>query len=338
MRILVFFLFIAAQANAQLGGKYIYTFSKLPNSARALALGSSNIALYNNDMHAALFNPALLSHNKNNNALALNHGFLPSKIGAGNIVYARTIKNIQSQFAVQYIHYGKMLQTDEYNTIQGEIKSAEYIITAGASKKIDKFNFGVNAKYFISNIAQYKSSAVALDIAAAYIDTTNNFCAAILFKNFGFQLSRYNGEKEKLPTDIQVGVSKKLRHLPLRFQAVFHDIQQLNITYVKKDESESIFGEVKNTNPGFFEHVFRHFIVGAEINFGKHIFIRSGFNYQKRKEMQLVSRSGLAGFSMGLGIKTKKFNIDYGYGSYHPLSALHQFTFATNIDNWTRKK
>lgn len=61
-------------------------------------------------------------------------------------------------------------------------------------------------------------------------------------------------------------------------------------------------------------------------------------NYQKRKEMQLVSRSGLAGFSIGLGIKTKKFNIDYGYGAYHPLSALHQFTFATNIDNWTRKK
>jgi len=336
MRILIIFLLLnVIQVQAQIGGKYVYVFSKLPNSARALALGGSNVALQNDDIHASLFNPALLNSNTHN-AIAFNHGFLPSKIGAGNIVYGRNIKGLPTQFGLRYISYGKTPQTDEYNVVQGNIKSSEYELIAGAAKKIDRFNFGVNTKMFISNIAGYRSSAFAVDVSGAYIDTSKQICVSLLFKNFGFQLKQFNGIREQLPKDIQVGFSKKLKHLPLRFQAVFHDLQQLNITYVKKDETENIFGESTNNNPGFFEHVFRHFIFGSEINFGKNIFVRGGFNYQKRKEMQLTTRSGLAGFSFGAGFKTKKFNIDYGYAAYHPTSALHQFTFSTNINHWTR--
>ena len=41
-------------------------------------------------------------------------------------------------------------------------------------------------------------------------------------KDFGRQLSSYTDEKENLPFQLQMGVSKELAHLPFRFSIVAH--------------------------------------------------------------------------------------------------------------------
>ena len=46
----------------------------------------------------------------------------------------------------------------------------------------------------------------------------------------------------------------------------------------------------------------RHVILGGELNpFRKNLFLRAGFNFQRREDLKLDSSFNLSGFSWGLG-------------------------------------
>lgn len=58
---IIILLFIAVQGMAQVGGSQIFTFLKLPPSARVAALGGSCIQVMDDDVANVQQNPALLN-------------------------------------------------------------------------------------------------------------------------------------------------------------------------------------------------------------------------------------------------------------------------------------
>ena len=52
----------------------------------------------------------------------------------------------------------------------------------------------------------------------------------------------------------------------------------------------------------------------------------------RRGELSSSSVNDLAGFSFGIGIRVKQFQIDYGFGSYHFAGAAHHFGISVNLD------
>ncbi|NJK97431.1 MAG: hypothetical protein HC905_23220 [Bacteroidales bacterium] len=78
----------------------------------------------------------------------------------------------------------------------------------------------------------------------------------------------------------------------------------------------------------------RHIILGVEFNPTRNFFVRAGYNYQRRKEMTLTSKTGLVGFSLGFGIKISKITIDYGRSAYHLAGASNHFSLSINLDDF----
>ena len=79
----------------------------------------------------------------------------------------------------------------------------------------------------------------------------------------------------------------------------------------------------------------RHLIIGGELNpFRKSLFIRGGFNFQRRFDMSLSTYPALVGFSWGIGFKVLRFRLDYSRASYHLSGTPNNFSIVTNLSTF----
>ncbi|MBI3238518.1 MAG: hypothetical protein HYZ43_06725, partial [Flavobacteriia bacterium] len=151
-------------------------------------------------------------------------------------------------------------------------------------------------------------------------------------KNLGIQWKGYNETRSSLPLEIQMGVSHKLKHAPFRFSLLGQHLQKWDLTYNDpnaKETVDALTGEVIPVNKaGFVEKFARHFVVQTEILFGKKLHLRIGFDYNRRQELKLTQRPGIAGFSFGAGMYFKRFSIDYGFMSYSAAGMQHAISLS----------
>ncbi len=331
--------------SAQNGGRYTFAFLKQSASARTSGLNQSQIALRDDDLSLASVNPSLLNPLMHT-GLAFNQNFLLGGIKSGLANYGYHVEKLKTTFqaGVQYISYGDFKQTDEYGNQQGTFRASEYAIFVGAGRQLnERFSVGVNAKFIQSRLESYTSTGIAADLAGAYINSESNFGATIVLKNMGAQLKTYYVEdRQNLPYDLQIGVSKKLARAPFRFSVVAHDLLLWRLRYDNPIEKEvSLLGEATSTQSAFSlatDEVFRHLNFGGEIMFGKieNFRFRFGYSHQIRKEMSLQNIRSLAGFSFGAGFKVNRFRIDYGLGRQHIAGGMNHLSISTNFGTFKR--
>ena len=66
----------------------------------------------------------------------------------------------------------------------------------------------------------------------------------------------------------------------------------------------------------------------------KSLFIRGGFNFQRRQDMMVSTRPAMVGFSWGLGFRISKFQLNYSRATYHLAGASNIFSFSTNLSSF----
>lgn len=339
-------LLFAQAASAQLGGNYIFQFLQLSPSARVTALGGSLITIRENDISLAYQNPALLNPSMHN-AISFSQDIHPAGIGFGNLAYGYHAEPWKTTFqgGVQYVSYGSMKETTPEGNIIGDFRASEYAITLGAGHAVsDQLNIGANMKTILSYMGPYSSAGMSFDLGISYLDTAKQFSAGLVFKNMGFQFTPYysQGSRELLPFEIQLGISQKLKYLPLRFSIIGQQLQRWNIRYDDPAlrDANNLFASTDTTTTNSFgkgvDNFFRHFIFNAELLLGKTeaFRIRVGYNHLRGAELRVSGLRSLGGFTAGVGIKVSKFRIDYGFGSYHFAGTAHHFTLSTNISEW----
>lgn len=331
--------------SAQNGGRYTFAFLRQSPSARATGLNQSQIVLRDDDLALASFNPSLLNPLMHN-GLTFNQNFLLGSIKSGLANYGYHVEKIKTTFqaGVQYISYGDFKQTDEYGNQQGTFKASEYAVFLGAGRQLnERFSVGANAKFIQSRLETYTSTGIAVDLAGAYINPEKNIGVSVVLKNMGAQLKTYYGEdRQNLPYDLQIGVSKKLARAPFRFSVAAHDLLRWQLRYDNPLENEvSLLGEETNTQSAFslgVDNLFRHLNFGGEIMFGKseNFRLRFGYNHQLRREMSLQNIRSLAGFSFGAGFKVNRFRIDFGSGRQHIVGGMTHLSISTNFGTFKR--
>jgi hypothetical protein len=190
------------------------------------------------------------------------------------------------------------------------------------SRTIDSlFSFGVNLKPVLSTLEKYTSFGLALDLGGTYHSRSGLFSAGLVLKNIGMQITTYAGEtREKLPFEIQAGVSKRLAHAPFRFSLTLGHLEKFDLTHSYGEEDQS------STGSQFGENLLRHMIVGAEVIPHKNFYFSAGYNYQRRKELQVESKAGIVGFSWGFGINTSFLSLGFGRATYHLAGASNHIT------------
>lgn len=338
---------------AQAGGDNTYEFLNLPAGARVAALGGNNVSHYDNDLNFILNNPALLRpemHDK----ITLNYINYLSDINFGYISYARDVKGIGTFAAgIQYINYGTFLHSDETGVIYGEFVPSEYSFNIAYSAPLtSKIQYGANLKTVYSSFFQYFSTGVALDAGLAYVDTASLFSAGLVIKNLGIQLKPYTtGFREPLPFDVQIGVTKKLKHAPFRFSLTAHNLTRWNLRYNSvfdntyelnaSETADTTFGQKLTTTMNKVgavgDELIRHIVLGVELVPHENFYISLGYNYRRRTEMALETAPKLVGMSIGFGLKLSKFNISYGLASYHLAGASNHFSVGINLGAFYRK-
>lgn len=322
---------------AQKGGTQSYSFLNLPNSARVAALGYNFIAIDDADLAIGLNNPSLISPAMNND-ISLNYVDYYSDISYGFVSYSRTFEKFGSFAAsVQYIDYGTFKRTDETGETTGEFSSNEFAPVIGWGRQLDSsFSIGANIKAISSSFENFSSFALAVDVAGSYHAPKRGFVASLIARNIGSQISQYTpGNKESLPLEIELGLSKKLQHLPFRYSILLTNLQKWDLTYndPTEDNVDPFTGEIKQKSKAadIMDKAMRHVVIGGEFVPTKNFSVRFGYNYQRRQEMKLESKRATVGFSWGFGFKVSRFNFSYARSAYHIAGSPNIFSLGINL-------
>lgn len=341
---LILFCFASVFSIAQTGGSGTFAFLNLPPSARISSLGGSLLSIKDHDLNNAFYNPALLNPQMDN-TLAFNTMNYFSDISYGYAAYGKDAGRAGTFAAgILYINYGDFTAADETGFASGTFKASEYAINAGWGHAYEKgFSYGVNLKGIVSKFETYESTGISTDLGGAYYDTASTFCAGVVLKNIGMQLSSYvPGNKEPLPFEIQAGITKKLKHAPFRYCITLHNLQKFDLTYTdprrQQQEVDLVTGEPIDNEPGFADKAARHVIIGVEALLSKNFSLRAGYNHQKRKELAIEEKGSTAGFSWGFGLRIKKISLSYGSARYHLAGATNQFSISLGLNEFIRKK
>ena len=324
---------------AQLGGTTTFNSLNLTANARAAALGGNYLAMKDGDLNLCLANPSLLDSNQHGD-IALSYVNYFSDVNLGYASFAYVMKpKLTLAATIQYLSYGDFTQTDATGLQTGNFKAGEYIFTVGGGYALDSlFSIGANLRGLYGNIADRYTTGLSLDVAATFNKSSRNFCASLVMKNMGWQISSYTERRDTLPFEIQLGFTKRLKHAPFRFSVVGENLQQWNLTYANPDDVtgiDPITGElIQSKKFEFGDHLMRHIVIGTEFLISKNVHFRIGYNYRRRQELKVANRPGTAGFSYGLGFKINRFQLSYARAIYHLAGPSNTFTITTSVGDW----
>jgi hypothetical protein len=326
--------FIATPLISQTGGDNVYEFLNLTHSGLVASLGGVNVSLFAGDLNLAYHNPALLSSNMDK-SLAINYVNYFAGINYGMTMYSRSIPSIGNFAAgLTYLNYGSFKETDESGNITGTFSAAEYAFSLIYSRNIDSlFTVGANLKPILSHLEKYTSFGAAIDIGAAFHSRGKLFSAGFVIKNAGLQITSYAGEKkEKLPFEIQAGVSQKLAHAPFRFTLTLRHLEKFDLTYNYNSTTGTSSGTQTLKKTDVAENILRHMVIGTELIPHKNFYLSAGYNYQRRRELQIDSRVSTVGFSWGFGINTSFLRIGFGRATFHLAGASNHVSIILRPD------
>jgi len=325
---------------AQQSGR-VYEFLGLPFSARITALGGYAVPTGDADLETALVFPSLLRPEVSN-MLSLNFADYFSDINFGTLAYARSFERLGTFSAsMHFIDYGTFTETDEVGQIFGNFTASEYSMMIGWGRPLSEYiSIGSNIKLIYSQLFEYYSAGVAVDVSLTYYNPNTRFAAGLVARNAGRQLIHFReNNREALPFDLVLGISQRLARAPLRFSVVAHNLHNFGLNYDAPGETnnQNILAAPSELTPGqrvseFADKVLRHIVIGAEFLPSPNFSLHFGYNYRRRQELQVESRISTVGFSWGFGVRISRFRFSYGRATYHLAGAPNHITISTRMD------
>lgn len=336
----LFLMLLALPLFAQLGGESTYQFLNLVSSPRQAALGGKIITNFDHDVTEALYNPASINWQMNNQ-LAVNYSSYLGGISYGTAAYAYTWdRHVQTfHFGVTYVNYGSFDGYDLSGNSTGTFKGNETAISVGYNYNIPYTDFyvGANVKVITSLLEQYNSVGGAVDFGAMYINEKIDFHAALTVRNIGTQFSTYAGQHEPLPFEINFGMSQTLENVPLRWHLTLENLQKWPISVSNPARTTTdLDGNQTEEKLSFFNKGLRHLILGAELFPEGGFNVRLGYNFRRAEELRIVDQRNFSGLSFGIGMKLNNMRLSYTHARYTGASNTSFFGLQIDLDGRRR--
>ena len=309
-RILLILAMTGCASTALFTQQTTYDFLRTDVSARTAALNGSFVSM-KDDPNVLFYNPASIGTltTPKVSASYVNHLM---DVNAGSLSYGQTLEGVGSVGAgILYMNYGSFSRTDELLNVLGTFNAAELELVAGiAAHYDDDILVGMNVKYIYSSIAEYTSTAFAVDLGFLYDIPSQNLSIGGSVLNIGKQLKSYSGVHELLPLDVKFGITKRPEHLPVFLNIDFHRLNESGDKFIDR---------------------FSNITIGAEFLMSTSLRLRIGYNNKQRKELKTGTSAGLGGFSLGAGLVLKDYQIDYSYNSYGDFGGIQRFSLGINL-------
>jgi hypothetical protein len=307
--ILSWLMLLALPIKAQ-DSQTAFNFLRLPTSAHAAALGGENITLTDDDASMVFHNPSLLNF-VSDRTLGLNMMTYMQGSVTGSASYSQFIGD-RGSWGIQgrFINYGEMKQTSINNEETGTFHANDFAIGGTFAYGLtEHITGGVTAKIVASYIGQYNAMGAAIDLGLNYFDENHNWSIGAVARNLGGQLKAYDDNFERMPLDVQLGISKRLASSPLRFSA----------TLVRLNDWEYGIG--------------KHLVLGADLLLSDQFYIAAGYNAMRASEMKISAgendeSSHGAALSIGAGMTLDRMQLHVAYGKYHVSSTSLMINFS----------
>jgi len=340
--ILLWLLLTAGSTYGQLGGNYVFGFLNLPAGARMAALGNYTNGIADRSVEFATINPALANESMLG-VYSLQQGFLPSGINFGSLCTALPLRKGTLVPFIRYVNYGTFQGYDAIGNTTNEFNAFDFNAGASFAYKLNPiFTLGINSSLIGSYLETYSSYGIAGNFSVQYRAKNELIYASLLAKNVGVQFKGYTSGQalRPLPLEIQAALSIQLKHAPLRFTFIGHHLNQWKIGYFDPSILPSIDGLTGDTlqppSVSFLEQIGRHLAINAELITRGAFQLRIGFDYQRRQELKLEQRPGMAGLSFGVGLHFRKFHLDYGFIINSQAGINNSLGISSKLSDWKK--
>ena len=331
---LLLLLVLSVDSMAQ-SGQRAYAFLDLPYSARHHALGGANVSTSDGDLGMALNNPALLS-GATHQLLSMNYAYYGAAMNFASVLYGHNWGHNYSGYAIHYLDYGKFAYADEYGNLLGGTFSARDFLIEGmyARQLAHHFRIGVAIKGVYSNYEAYSSFALGADVGAYYCLPDSSLQIGLTLQHVGWQLKGFYSEDYgqklgTLPLNLQLGLSYKLAHAPLRFSLTIHNMQTWKLGYVGIDDKLAN----NKTKDTWYNTLFSHTVWAVDIVPKKDVFwLTLSYNHRRRTELTLVDQASMAGFALGAGFHVKGVRVGVAASQYTRGNFAFQASLSLNIN------
>lgn len=297
-------------------GASAYHFLQFPQSSHTSALGGANISAVDDDVAAAMNNPALLS-TVSDRTLSLNFMTYAAGSKAVGAAFAKAFgERHTGAVAAQYLGYGSMDETDAEGNVIGSFSAKDLSLTAGYAYLLnDRWAGGASVKMIYSKYAEFSSLALAVDVGLNYYDVDADFSASLALKNLGVQLKAFEDDHDHVPYDLQLGLSKGIARAPIRFSLTLTDLTRWRTSDYFVPEGD----ELKS-----LQKLLNHVVVGVDVFPIDALYLSAGYNFRRAYELKAAGSGKGADLSVGGGVQLSRFRAGIAWARYHlAASSLH---------------
>lgn len=286
-----------------------YNVLKLPVSSHAAALGGDNVSLIEDSPWAGWANPALYA-SVSDGSLGLD---FMSYVGGGSWMGAQYVKAFGQRhtaaLTAQYMNYGSIDETTETGEVIGDF-SPKDIVFGGAYSYLlsDRWSGGAALKAVSSSYGGYNAFALSFDLGVNYFDEATDVSVSAVARNVGAQLKGFDGRTEHLPFSMEVGLSKGMAHVPVRFSVTLTDLTRWSSADYYRAAGEKL-------SPGRL--LTNHLVVGVDLVPSDLFYVCVGYNFRRAYELKSAGSSHGAGLTVGAGLHVKRFSLGAAYAKYH---------------------
>ncbi|MCR5050168.1 MAG: type IX secretion system protein PorQ [Paludibacteraceae bacterium] len=346
----------SAVAQVSSAGRSVFSFMSLPASARVNALGGCNVSLSDGDISMGMCNPALLN-GSTDKVLQLNFSYYLPGTMFGSVLYGHNFGEIPAfrkdnsdapdkpnYFAVgiHYLDYGKMLYADrDGNLLGGSFGARDILIDVMYARQLHPcWKVGVTLKPVYSIYEAYSSFAIGADVGLHYQIPDSTFQMGLVLQNIGWQLKGFYSEEggsnhEMLPLNLQLGLSYRVKHAPIRFHLQIHNMQTWRLDYQWTSLDKSVLtSDAISHDIKWYDMMFRHTIWSVEITpKSEKFYVALSYNHRRRAELNLVDQRSLAGFSLGAGVRIKQVRVDFAIAQLTKSNFSYQAGLSLDINS-----
>ena len=304
------------------GGETAFNILRLPHSYRAAGLGGQNISIIDDDITMSMHNPALLA-NVQDRTINLTYMTYMSDSKVVGAMFNRVMgERSTAAISARYIDHGDFDGYTEDNIYTGSFSAKDMEFGLLYSYLLsDSWSGGVTAKFIYSKYESMSSVALGVDLGVNYYDTENDLSLSFAVRNLGGQVKAFEEKHEKMPLDIQAGITKRLSHAPIMLSATL-----VNLNRWDKDD----FYNADGSKDTFSEILFKHVIIGADFLIGKNLDLSIGYNFRTGKELS-TDGSRWDGFTAGAGMHLNRLKFGVSYGKLHTSSSSLVLDFSYSL-------
>lgn len=294
-------------------GETAYDFINIPSSSYVMGMGGVNVSSLQNDIDLAEQNPALIGQ-ENDKQLKLGYMLYYGNSNFAGVRYGMKAGEHGAWAAgIRYLNYGNFDGFDIDGSYSGSFSAQDVIIEGTYSHDFTyRLRGGINVKMIYSAYESYTAFAMAADLGLCYYDDKHDLSFGFVLKNMGGQLKRFESSYDRLPFDVQLGITKGLGNF-FSFSITANHLTKWRLPYYVHEDGE----EVRQADGGFFKNFFRHLIFGIEYNSNDKFYVNLAYNYKTQSDLSSYQRNFFSGFSFGGGLNVRAFSIGLAYAYPH---------------------